>query len=115
MSLKATCSPWELVLGFQKRTQARYWDGFASEAQLRLRKASDLEQVTVPLCTACFFRWRTGVMIGYEEPTDEVGTCGLTLPPGSAGGYWGSGFAGVFTAPSPPSLMVSAWLVYSES
>lgn len=20
-------------------------------------------------------------MIGYEEPTDEVGTCGLTVPP----------------------------------
>lgn len=114
MSLKATCPPWELVLGFQKRTQAQYWDGFASETQLRLRQAYDLEQVTVPLCAACFFRWRTGVMIGYEEPTDEVGTCGLSLPPGGAGGDWGSGFAGVFTAPSPPSLTVSAWLVYSE-
>lgn len=32
----ARCLSKPFVLSFQKRTQAQYWDGFASEAQLRL-------------------------------------------------------------------------------
>ena len=72
LSKLATCSHWELAFWFQ-RTQALQWDASALKTQLHLLQPCDLEQVTFPLCAACFFLCKIGIVSisrnGCEDPT----------------------------------------------
>ena len=55
LSKLATCAHWELAFWFQRRTQVLQRVGSAVKTQLCLLQPCDLEQVTFPLCAACFF------------------------------------------------------------